>query len=150
MSTTSKLIKTGLEEAIAGITPTERPTRRFKVSPRDAATLSTQSVPSSAERMFEIHHGPGHLGDTHTVAQAETVQQFLIIVCYPEEGNWDALDDVIRSDVSDIRRALHDTGNWAEDTIHQIAGEWSAPEHDAPGGRFLQGITVIVKFLETT
>jgi hypothetical protein len=155
MATTTVAIRSALERALRRLVPRTRPSDRFAVLDGND-DRETMSVPSGVFRRFAIEFGKGMPGPYHGFGDAETRRDFLIGIVYPVEAEYaQGLDDLIESDLHDVRNLLNDYHAWAgllsEPTalLHAFVEEWES-RTERVDDRLILVVPVQVQFLEST
>ena len=137
-------VKTQIEDTIKAISVSGQP---FKLG-MYSEDLQDQSVPSGLERAFHVWHGPWKLGEYHHTGESSVIEDFMVVLVYPEKRDWRDRDNQIRNDVHAIRVALETSSSWTTSTITQRVIEGAAPEHMDEEDRWIAAFTVQVEFLE--
>lgn len=160
MATTAANIKAAIEVTIRDKIPTLETGTRFRIVGDDSGDLGEQAAPGDAgERLVEVWHGGGtsgpDTGEDHYWGSTDysVVETFRVVIQYPRREDERALDNLIRSDVHDIKCALDVSTAWATDVLHQYVSGWEPPDRgDKRAGRdvWLATLIVTVKFLEAT
>jgi hypothetical protein len=139
-------VKAALKAAIAGITPARYPTIPFVAIVGQNVRLEDQ--PTTVQRHFEVVMASGEMADVHNTDEDETLEVFEVHVQYVMGSDVDADDDLIRSDLADIKRTIND-GSWRPAwTTHSIVLKWPAPVPNKAAQTWMQAIPAEIKFLE--
>lgn len=159
MSTTAWNIRTALESAVKNVTPTE-PGNRFKLLIGDDDPMNV-SVPSGMDRRFDVTYVEGKHEDRgyEGAGENETRETFVIRVLYPLVEDLRGLEDRMRSDLLDIRKAINSYNTWgaaylsaseSAALLHAFVPAWNFEAPNTQTGRHMLVIRVDVQFLEST
>jgi hypothetical protein len=155
MATTAIAIRAALESVIRHLTPRARPVDRFALLDGDDERES-MAVPSGVFRRFAVEYGKGTAGAYHGFTDAETRREFTVAIVYPVEAEFTrGLDDLIESDLHDLRNLLNNYRAWAEALpdptalLHAFVEEWE-PRTERIDDRLILLVPVQIQFLEST
>jgi hypothetical protein len=155
MATTAIAIRAALEAAIHHLTPRSRPSDRFALLDGNDDRQS-MAVPSGVFRRFGIEYGKGKSGSYHGFFDAESRREFTVAIVYPVEAEYTrVLDDLIESDLHDLRNLLNNYRAWAEALpdptalLHAFVEEWE-PRTERVDDRLILLVPVQIQFLEST
>lgn len=148
MSTTSILVRNGIESAIRAITPAVDVSWTFKVMSDDGIPLDEGALPSGAERTFEVIASDAIVGDLHHSTECEVIQTFRVVVVYPSTSDARKLAEMVQSDRHQIKVAVDSPSNWPDGVIFQFLRSWDAPQ--LGDDYVLLSLGIEVRFLEST